>query len=221
MTFLTSVMALFGHHGTLRTGRPQGTGRRSAAASAQTTGLTAGGLPPPRRHSGLRGAEDRSNPVTSVSRPVKSNPVTDAERLAAEQSAESLADDLGLPVNADVAAVVSTIGRADRVVGDFHCATPLLIEGRVEGRVFAVEHGVRIGRHARVDADIVAAVVTVRGVVTGRVTAARRVRITSSGRVEGIVSAPEVVVEDGGWLLGSVDPERTEPTISVARHRLR
>ena len=152
---------------------------------------------------------------------MKSNPVTDAERLAAEQSAESLADDLGLPVNADIVGVVSTIGSTDKVVGDFHCATPLLIEGRVAGRIFAVEHGVRIARHARVDADIVAAVVTVRGVVTGRVTAARRVRITSTGRVEGIVSAPEVVVEDGGWLLGSVDPERTEPTISVARHRLR
>ncbi|MCY4599135.1 MAG: polymer-forming cytoskeletal protein [Acidobacteria bacterium] len=159
--------------------------------------------------------------MTSVSRPVKSNPVTEAERLAAEQSAETLADDLGLPVNADIAAVVSTIGPADKIVGDFHCATPLHIEGRVEGRVFVIEHGVRIARHAHVHADIVAAVVTVRGAVTGRVTAARRVRITSSGRVEGIVSAPEVIVEDGGWLLGRVDPQRTDPAISVARHRLR
>ena len=111
--------------------------------------------------------------------------------------------------------------RADTIAGDIRCAAPLLIEGSVKGRVFVMEHGVLIARHAHVLADIVAAVVTVRGTVTGNVTAARRVRITSSGRVEGIVSAPEVVVEDGGWLLGRVDPERTDPVISVTRHRLR
>ena len=59
-----------------------------------------------------------------------------------------------------------------------------------------------------------------RGAVTGNVTAARRIRIACTGSVEGDVAAPEVVIEDGAWLLGRVDPQRAETTIALARHRI-
>ena len=144
----------------------------------------------------------------------------DAERSATEQSPETLADDLGLPVTADLAAVVMTIGRADRIAGELCFEAPLLIKGRVEGRLFVMEHGVVIARHALVQADILAEVVTIRGAVKGNVTAARRIRIACTGSVEGDVAAPEVVIEDRAWLLGRVDPQRAATTIALARHRI-
>ena len=68
--------------------------------------------------------------------------------------------------------------------------------------------------------DILGEIVTVRGAVKGNVTAARRIRIASSARVEGVVAAPEVVIEDRAWLLGRVDPQRAATTIALARHRI-
>ena len=144
----------------------------------------------------------------------------DAERSAAEQSPETLADDLGLPVTADLAAVVMTIGRADRITGELRFEAPLLIKGHVEGRLLVMGHGVVVARHALVHGDILGEIVTVRGVVKGTVTAARRIRIASSARVEGVVAAPEVVIEDRAWLLGRVDPHRAATTMALARHRL-
>ena len=140
--------------------------------------------------------------------------------LAAEQSPETLADDLGFPVTAELAAAVTTIGNAERLTGDLRFTAPLHIKGRVEGRVLVMEHGVVIARHAVVQADILAEVVTVRGAVKGNVTAARCIRIASSGSVEGDVAAPEVVIEDGAWLRGRVDPQRVATTVALALHRL-
>ena len=97
---------------------------------------------------------------------------------------------------------------------------PLHIKGRVEGWLVVMEHGVVIARHAVVQADILAEVVTVRGTVKGNVTAVRRIRIAYSGSVEGDVAAPEVVIEDGACLTGRVDPHRAATTIALALHRL-
>ena len=145
----------------------------------------------------------------------------DAERSATEQSPETIADDLGLPVTADLAAAVTTIGNAERLTGELRFTTPLHIKGRVEGRVLVMEHGVVVARHALVHGDILGEIVTVRGAVQGNVTAARRIRIACTGSVEGDVAAAEVVIEDGAWLMGRVDPQRAAAAIALARHRIR
>ena len=152
--------------------------------------------------------------------PAKSGHSEDAKHLFVEESPETIADDLGLPVTADLAAVVATIGNAERLTGELRFTTPLHIKGRVKGRVLVMEHGVVIACHAVVHADILAEVITVRGAVKGNVTAARRIRIASSGSVEGDVAAPEVVIEDGAWLTGRVDPQRAAAAIALARHRI-
>ena len=113
-----------------------------------------------------------------------------------------------------------TIGRADRIAGELCFKAPLLIKGRVEGRLLVMGHGLVVARHALVHGDILAEIVTVRGAVKGNVTAARRIRIASSARVEGVVAAPEVVIEDGACLTGRVDPQRAATTMALARHRL-
>ena len=197
VSFITSVLARVGLRRSLRTGR-----RLRTAAGSAPTGPAADGphLPP-------------------TIGPAKPGRRDDARRLPAEQSPETLADDLGLPVTADLAAVVMTIGRADRIAGELCFKAPLLIKGRVEGRLLVMEHGVVVALHAVVQADILAEVVTVRGAVKGNVTAARRIRIAYTGSVEGDVAAPEVVIEDGACLTGRVDPQRAATTIALALHR--
>lgn len=205
MSIVISALARLGFYWRLWTGRRRLPAGRSTASSAPTGPAV----------------DDSYLPTTSSAiDPARLGRSDDAERLAAEQSPEAVADDLGLPVNADVAAVVTTIGRAERLTGDLRFTAPLHIKGRVEGRLLVMEHGVVVARHAVVQADILAEVVTVRGAVKGNVTAVRRVRIACSGSVEGDVAAPEVVIEDGACLTGRVDPHRVATTIAVARHRL-
>ena len=198
-SFIASVVARVGLRWRLRTAG------RSTVGSAPTSPAADG---------------PHLRPTRSAIGPAKPDRREDAERSAAEQSPETLADDLGLPVTIDLAAAVTTIGRAERLTGDLRFTAPLHIKGRVEGRLLVMEHGVVVARHAVVQADILAEVVTVRGEVTGNVTAVRRIRIAYTGSVEGDVAAPEVVIEDGACLTGRVDPQRAATTIALALHRL-
>ncbi|MGH9321803.1 MAG: bactofilin family protein, partial [Vicinamibacteria bacterium] len=69
--------------------------------------------------------------------------------------------------------------------GDLQGEEDLVIEGRVEGRVVIKQGNVSVGEKGRVEADIEAASIQVAGLVKGNLTAAERVVILESGRVEG------------------------------------
>ena len=73
---------------------------------------------------------------------------------------------------------------------------PFLIRGRLSGEIDA--RGLLVvDEEAVVAADIRASRVVIRGSVKGNVTAAEKVEITVSGRLEGNVSAPEIFMETG------------------------
>ena len=55
----------------------------------------------------------------------------------------------------------------------------MTIDGRVEGTVKLGDHGLTIGSNAKIHADIVAKTVTVRGAVTGTITAGDKVVISA------------------------------------------
>ena len=61
-----------------------------------------------------------------------------------------------------------------------------------------------VGETARVTAPIVARIVTIRGSVTGSVTAREKVDIRATGSLNGDVIAPHIALVDGGYFCGSV-----------------
>ena len=79
---------------------------------------------------------------------------------------------------------------------------PFLIRGKVSGEINA--RGLLVvDENAVVNADIEAPRVVIRGFVKGNITAAEKVEVAVTGRLEGNVSAPEIFMETGCIFNGS------------------
>lgn len=81
----------------------------------------------------------------------------------------------------------------------------LMIDGQVQGTIELGDHSLTIGPGASIVADLVAKTVTISGKVKGNVMGAAKVELKSSSKVEGDISAPKFVMEDGASLSGKVD----------------
>ena len=115
---------------------------------------------------------------------------------------------------------VTRFGRTVSIKGEVTASEHLIIEGRVDGTLTVLEHGVAISHDATVTADIVARTITVLGHATGTFSASELVEIRPSGSVEGRIASPAVAIDEGAYFKGSVDPNRAEAALAVGRHRL-
>jgi len=105
---------------------------------------------------------------------------------------------------------VTWVGKSVVFKGDLSSSEDMTIEGRVEGTVKLDDHSLTIGPNAEIQADIVAKTVTVRGAVTGTITAGDRVVVSGTGSVEGDIASPRLALAEGAVLRGRVD--------TLARH---
>jgi cytoskeletal protein CcmA (bactofilin family) len=101
--------------------------------------------------------------------------------------------------------VVTWVGKSVVFKGDLSSLEDMTIDGRVEGTVKLRDHGLTIGPNAEIRADIVAKTVTVRGAVTGAITAGDKVVVSGTGSVEGDVISPRLALAEGAVLRGRVD----------------
>ena len=99
----------------------------------------------------------------------------------------------------------ATIGRSITIKGEVKGDEDLLIQGKIDGSVLLKEHAVTVGPEGEVKADIGARVITVEGKVEGNLSAQEQVILRSSARVQGNISSPRVVLEDGARFRGGVD----------------
>jgi cytoskeletal protein CcmA (bactofilin family) len=80
--------------------------------------------------------------------------------------------------------------------GTLNFEKPFLIRGRLSGTIDARSLLV-IDENAVVEANINASRVVIRGQVRGNVAAAEKVELTLTGRLEGNITAPEILMETG------------------------
>lgn len=99
----------------------------------------------------------------------------------------------------------ATIGRSITIKGEVSGDEDLLIQGRVDGSVDLLQHAVTVGADGRVKANINARLISVEGEVEGDLTAQEQVVLRSSARVQGDLTAPRVILEDGATFRGLVD----------------
>jgi cytoskeletal protein CcmA (bactofilin family) len=110
---------------------------------------------------------------------------------------------------------LATIGRSIRIKGEVSGDEDLLIQGHVEGSVNLKQHSVTVGPDGKVKASVAGRLVTIQGRVEGDVTAEEQVVLRSSASVQGDITAPRVVLEDGARFRGGVDMgEEPEPQTS-------
>ena len=98
---------------------------------------------------------------------------------------------------------VVSLGPKDVLQGRLEVQGDLKIAGSVEGDLKA-SGDVTVDSSATIQAAIEGANVSVRGQVTGNVTARKRLTLGGTGRLNGDVRVNRLTVEDGATLNGSV-----------------
>jgi cytoskeletal protein CcmA (bactofilin family) len=98
---------------------------------------------------------------------------------------------------------VVSLGPRDTLQGRLEIQGDLKVAGTVEGDLKA-SGDVTIDSTATVQAAIEGANISVRGTVTGNVTAKRRLTLAGTGRLNGDVKVGRLTVEDGASLNGNV-----------------
>ena len=129
----------------------------------------------------------------------------------------------GKPEVADVAATANrsgsghttTIGASVLIKGEVSGKEDLVIQGSVEGSINLKDHAVSIGEQGRIQANIFAKSITVKGELNGDMHGTERVTVSRSGKVKGNILSPRVVLEDGASFKGSIDME-SKPTATAS-----
>ncbi len=83
-----------------------------------------------------------------------------------------------------------------------------MIDGEVEGTIAMIEHRLTIAANASVRADVKAREIEVRGYIEGKLEAEDRVYIRKGGKLVGDIHSAGIVVEEGGYIKGSIDLSR-------------
>ena len=133
--------------------------------------------------------------------PPKQRMSPETEGTRQPQTAEPAIE--GLPL--EERRVVAWVGKSVVFRGDLSSSEDMTIDGRVEGTVELPDHCLTIGPNADIRADIVAKTVSVRGAVTGTITAGDKIVVAETGSVEGNIISPRLALADGAVLRGRVD----------------
>lgn len=99
----------------------------------------------------------------------------------------------------------SVLSPSITVKGDISGTEDLVLEGKMEGSISLPNNEIMIGPDGKVKANVTAMKVSVEGRLIGDIKGSERVVIKHSGRVEGNIVAPRVVLEDGCQFKGSVE----------------
>jgi cytoskeletal protein CcmA (bactofilin family) len=96
-------------------------------------------------------------------------------------------------------------GSGIRVKGSVRGAEDIVLQGRIDGTVALPENQLTIEQGARVDGDIDANSVTLRGDLTGDAAVSHRVQLDRGARVFGDLRAERLVVAEGALFKGRVE----------------
>jgi cytoskeletal protein CcmA (bactofilin family) len=101
-------------------------------------------------------------------------------------------------------AQMANIGKSISIKGDVTGDEDTVIEGRVEGHIELKNHHLTVGPNGDVKGEISAKQVTIVGRVQGNVNATERIEVSDSGRLDGDLNSPRLLVQEGAQLNGSV-----------------
>jgi len=106
---------------------------------------------------------------------------------------------------------MANIGKSISIKGDVTGDEDTVIEGKVEGRVDLKNHHLTIGPNGDVNGEVSAKQVTVVGKVHGNVQATERIEVSDTGRVNGDLASPRLLIQEGGQLNGKVSMKAPAP----------
>jgi cytoskeletal protein CcmA (bactofilin family) len=117
-------------------------------------------------------------------------------------------DSMG-PTGATADRATARLGSGMHVKGEISGNEDLYIDGTVEGGIQLGEGKLTVGTTAKLVGDIIARDVVVFGNVQGNVRAKDRIEIKKDGAVNGDLTTPQIMIEDGAYFKGSIEIERS------------
>jgi cytoskeletal protein CcmA (bactofilin family) len=99
----------------------------------------------------------------------------------------------------------AVLGKSVTVIGEIRSHEPLTIEGEVEGTIDATGHLLTIAPSGSVRADVKAKGIDVLGSLEGNIDQADMTHIRAGARFLGDIRTHRIVIEDGGFIRGTVD----------------
>jgi cytoskeletal protein CcmA (bactofilin family) len=96
------------------------------------------------------------------------------------------------------------------IVGELHFAGRLRLDGDFEGSI-STDGTLLVGEKASVRGDIKVAEIEIAGHIFGNIEAKQRVEILSTGRVQGDVQTPLLVMKPGSMLDGRTSMDPVDP----------
>lgn len=114
---------------------------------------------------------------------------------------------------------VTTLGRTIVAAGELTSEEDVTIHGRVSGQIVVRDATLVVAETARVDADVRAARIVIRGELNGTVVAGERIVLDATASVTGSLSADRVVIADGARFDGRIDMDRRTIAMKVAQYK--
>ena len=96
----------------------------------------------------------------------------------------------------------------------------IIVNGLVTGKIDA-SGTVKVANQGRVEATVHGKTVTVAGTVTGDITADERIELEPTSRVDGNITAPRILIQDGATFRGQVNMKEpaTRPEVRTSSAR--
>jgi len=112
------------------------------------------------------------------------------------------------PFGIGASAAQAGLGKSVVVKGRLLSGEDLTIDGEVEGTIEVLQHCLTIAPNGRVRADVNARDVEIWGCIEGKLEATNRVHIRKGARFVGEIHSAGLVIEEGGYIKGSIDLSR-------------
>ena len=99
----------------------------------------------------------------------------------------------------------ATVGKSVVVKGEIHSREALTIEGEVDGTIDMADQRLTIAIDGKVKANVKAREIDVIGSMNGQADATEKIHIRKGAQFVGEIRSAGIVIEDGGYIKGSVD----------------
>lgn len=99
----------------------------------------------------------------------------------------------------------ATIGPTIVISGQISGQEDMIVAGKCDGTISLPDNTVTVVSEGHVRANVAANVVQIEGQVEGDVDGMDKVVISATGRMEGNIKAPRVILNDGAKFKGSID----------------
>jgi cytoskeletal protein CcmA (bactofilin family) len=108
------------------------------------------------------------------------------------------------------ASSLAQIGKSVVIKGELSGSEDLYLDGKVEGSIALKGNSLTVGPNGQVKASIEAKGVVVQGKLDGNIQASDRVDLRKSAVVNGDISTQRISIEEGAFLKGKVEIQRTD-----------